>query len=92
MVQNLKHFAPVDALDAGFFKAPGTGTLFARCTLDASRCVHPMAVAHILSSECLWGCKNLMMHEQKAYGDDIQGIRRVTIVDGGVALNRSQGE
>eukprot|EP00965_Chrysotila_dentata_P096235 3180010-Pleurochrysis_carterae.AAC.1 len=25
MVQNLKHFAPVGALDAGFFKAPGTG-------------------------------------------------------------------
>eukprot|EP00965_Chrysotila_dentata_P212551 6187108-Pleurochrysis_carterae.AAC.1 len=103
MRKQLRHFPPVDAVDAGHFKGAGTGafngkgcwdicssgTLFVRSTLDANRCVHAAAVAHILSGECLWGYYNLMAHEQKAYGDDIQGSHRVTIVDGGIALNRS---
>lgn len=59
-----------------------------RATLDANRCVHLMSVAHILSGECLWGYQNLFSHEQKAYPPStIEGAQRVTIVDGGVALN-----
>eukprot|EP00965_Chrysotila_dentata_P099849 3299213-Pleurochrysis_carterae.AAC.1 len=30
-----------------------------------------------------------MAHEQKAYGKDVEGAHRVTIVDGGIALNHS---
>lgn len=66
-----------------------TGTLFARATYDANRCVHPVAVAHVLCGECIWGYENLMAHEKMAYGEKIIGKNRVTIVDGGTSLKAS---
>eukprot|EP00965_Chrysotila_dentata_P179127 5915723-Pleurochrysis_carterae.AAC.1 len=65
------------------------GTLCARATYDANRCVHPMAVAHILCGECTWGYQNMMEHEKLAYGDKVIGKHRVAIVDGGTSLKYS---
>lgn len=86
-LQGISHFQPVDAVDCAHFKAPAKGTLYARCTLDANRHIHPLTVGHLLCGECSWGYQRFFDVERRAYGSALNAPNRVTLVDGGTALN-----
>eukprot|EP00965_Chrysotila_dentata_P113326 3745064-Pleurochrysis_carterae.AAC.3 len=71
------------------------GTLFVRSTMDANRAVHMISAAHIMCGECNWGYTNLFSIEkggfESQYGtaSPLESAQRVTIIDGGVALQSS---
>ena len=75
MRQNLKHFQPVDAIDACHAKYPGQGTFYCRATLDADRHSHVVAVGHMLTSESSWGWRNFFRLESDAFDSAVLNSR-----------------
>eukprot|EP00965_Chrysotila_dentata_P115829 3828742-Pleurochrysis_carterae.AAC.1 len=87
VVDNLSSFQPVDSMDAAHFKSPGTGYLLSRVTPTEDKELVAMGTAHFLLGESNWTVKAFLRAEKKVYGNALNSTRRITIVDGGVALN-----
>lgn len=92
VVDNLSSFQPVDSMDAAHFKSPGTGCLLSRVTLTGDRELVAMGTAHFILGECNWTVKAFLRAEKNVYGNALNSPRRITIVDGGVALNAVHAE
>lgn len=89
MVEGVKNFMPVNALDCAAKRGRGSGVLVVRATMDANNNIHPISVSDVLAPEGLASVGAHIAVEKIMTKMETVACSTVCIVDGGPALLRA---